>query len=70
MTCCLQVHAKEILNRGILQVNMIDKLLAKIKFNQLNQFKPYVNIQISSAFIQYLFVEAIESISRGQTDAP
>ena len=42
MTCCLQVDAKEIQNRGILQVNMIDKLLAKIIFNQLNQFKLYV----------------------------
>ena len=56
MTCCLQVGAKEIQNRGMLQVNMIDKLLAKIIFNQLNQFKPYVKHPNFKRIIQYLVI--------------
>ena len=59
MTCCLQVGAKEIQNRGMLQVNMIDKLLAKIIFNQLNQFKREVS--------QFLAYNSVFSHSRWYT---
>ena len=40
----------------MLQVNMIDKLLAKIIFNQLNQFKPYVKHPNFKRIVQYLVI--------------
>ena len=59
MTCCLHVSAKEILNRGMHEVNMIDKLLAEIIFNRLNQFKAisrYVNAYTGSKVLAYHFL--------------